>query len=132
MKICGWGRISDSMLNMFFFINILNQNFIEKLAQVSEDLHCARVGIVPENVCRQMFGPTITSGTICQSAYEMKGTCEGDSGGPMTAIGSENKEVLIGVTSFSTRTGCSNTGPRVFTRVSEYLDWIDSKTSAIK
>uniref|UniRef100_A0A182Q048 CLIP domain-containing serine protease n=1 Tax=Anopheles farauti TaxID=69004 RepID=A0A182Q048_9DIPT len=54
-------------------------------------------------------------------------TCEGDSGGPLYYVGgSENapKYFLLGITSFGS--GCGSPNPSVYTRVSFYLDWIES------
>ncbi|CAH4027315.1 serine protease persephone-like [Pieris brassicae] len=52
-------------------------------------------------------------------------TCQGDSGGPLQALTeSDGNYRLIGVTSFGR--GCASTVPGVYTRVSEYLDWIES------
>ncbi|XP_031618989.1 serine protease snake-like [Contarinia nasturtii] len=56
---------------------------------------------------------------------EERDTCNGDSGGPMQ-VATPNSDCtyhLIGVTSFGQ--GCGN-GYGVYTRVSEYLDWIES------
>jgi secreted trypsin-like serine protease len=55
---------------------------------------------------------------VCTSGYRNKGTCDGDSGGPLTLDG-----VLIGVTSFGTDQ-CELCSPSVYTRVVDYLDWI--------
>jgi len=50
--------------------------------------------------------------------------CMGDSGGPMMC--GNNLELLAGITSWGV-SNCSGNYPSVYTRVSEYLDWIASK-----
>uniref|UniRef100_A0A182JNP4 Peptidase S1 domain-containing protein n=1 Tax=Anopheles christyi TaxID=43041 RepID=A0A182JNP4_9DIPT len=52
-------------------------------------------------------------------------TCTGDSGGPLQ-ISSDDEACLaqiIGITSFGI--GCGSTTPGIYTRVSEYIDWIE-------
>lgn len=54
-------------------------------------------------------------------------TCQGDSGGPLQVVTWLNFQRIyhvIGITSFGR--GCATTQPGVYTRVSYYLDWIES------
>ncbi|CAH0730893.1 unnamed protein product, partial [Brenthis ino] len=56
-----------------------------------------------------------------------KDTCQGDSGSPLQVASKGNKCIfhVIGITSFGRR--CAESGkPAVYTRVSSYLDWIES------
>ncbi|CAK1592048.1 unnamed protein product [Parnassius mnemosyne] len=56
-----------------------------------------------------------------------KDTCQGDSGSPLQVASSDNQCIfhVIGVTSFGRL--CAQSGqPAVYTRVSSYLDWIES------
>lgn len=56
-----------------------------------------------------------------------KDTCQGDSGSPLQVVSKANKCIfhIIGITSFGRR--CAESGkPAVYTRVSSYLDWIES------
>lgn len=66
-------------------------------------------------------------------------TCNGDSGGPMTAqstkyftktMTNKQKHALIGLTSYGSST-CS-AGASVFTRLSNYIDWIQKYTKDIQ
>jgi len=50
--------------------------------------------------------------------------CMGDSGGPMLC--GDKLNLLAGITSWGV-SNCSGNYPSVYTRVSEYLDWINSK-----
>ncbi|XP_034832134.1 serine protease persephone-like [Maniola hyperantus] len=52
-------------------------------------------------------------------------TCQGDSGGPLQGLtASDGQFRLVAVTSFGR--GCGSPVPGVYTRVSRYLDWIES------
>ena len=72
----------------------------------------------------------VTSNMICASIPEGgKGSCQGDSGGPLiinTGTGPEQ----VGIVSWGY--GCAAEGyPDVYTRVSEYIDWINSITGGV-
>lgn len=72
--------------------------------------------------CRKHFGnsndPTIYNGTLCTfGRWNHAATCKGDTGGPLISNGS-----LIGVASWGM---CGGNGELDgFTRVSEFLNWI--------
>ncbi|XP_068627215.1 trypsin-1-like [Battus philenor] len=56
-----------------------------------------------------------------------KDTCQGDSGSPLQVVSEENQCIfyVVGITSFGGK--CAKSGqPAVYTRVSSYLDWIES------
>jgi secreted trypsin-like serine protease len=58
---------------------------------------------------------------------ERMDTCEGDSGGPLEIkLYGQSKLIpfLVGITSFGI--GCATNKPGVYTRVSSYIDWIES------
>ena len=48
------------------------------------------------------------------------GTCYGDSGGPLV----DKKNVLVGITSWANTDDCSEPMATIFTKISEYRDWI--------
>ncbi|CAH1989303.1 unnamed protein product [Acanthoscelides obtectus] len=60
----------------------------------------------------------VTHKNICTSGTGIKGTCEGDSGGPLQFNGT-----LIGIVSIGTDE-CETGSPSIFTRVDRFLDWI--------
>ncbi|CAL1542436.1 unnamed protein product [Lymnaea stagnalis] len=79
--------------------------------------------------CRSYWGASVTDKHICVfEASDPAGTrpsaCNGDSGGPMMC--GNNYGLLAGVTSWGV-SSCSGDYPSVYTRVSEYLDWINSR-----
>uniref|UniRef100_A0A182QR03 Peptidase S1 domain-containing protein n=1 Tax=Anopheles farauti TaxID=69004 RepID=A0A182QR03_9DIPT len=53
-------------------------------------------------------------------------TCTGDSGGPLQIYSNDDacSPQVIGITSFGI--GCGSSTPGIYTRVSEYVDWIES------
>ena len=55
-------------------------------------------------------------------------SCQGDSGGPLVVRNSEDTEwLLVGITSWGL--GCAQAGkPGVYTKVSNYINWINSNT----
>ncbi|CAG9823352.1 unnamed protein product [Phaedon cochleariae] len=69
---------------------------------------------------------------ICAgSSKDLKDTCRGDSGGPLQIYHEDTEDIkcmyeIIGVTSFGKGCGLAKNNPGVYTRVSNYLQWIES------
>ncbi|BET01568.1 protease [Nesidiocoris tenuis] len=76
--------------------------------------------------CAKTIEEPVTLGMLCAAPVNLQGTCFGDSGGPLTVETKSGRRVLIGVVSFGV-TGCAvqPAFPDLYTRVSEYLKWID-------
>lgn len=64
---------------------------------------------------------------LCADGTGGRGGCDGDSGGPLI-YSYMSKEYLVGVTSFGSAGGCDIGHPTVYTRVTNYLNWIYKKT----
>ncbi|XP_075153751.1 brachyurin [Haematobia irritans] len=64
---------------------------------------------------------------LCADGTGGRGGCDGDSGGPLI-YNERDKNYLVGVTSFGSAGGCEIGQPTVYTRVTNYLNWIHSKT----
>lgn len=84
--------------------------------------------IAPNDACVKVFGQANVRDTnLCLSTAGGKSTCQGDSGGGMT-VELEGINVLVGIVSYGAAVSCTQNHPAVFTRVTSYLEWIESKT----
>merc|ERR1712212_1413936 len=110
----GWGKPSDSA------------GGISPVLRMVEDLP-----IISNRACNDVYG-IVGSGVVCIDTTGGKGTCNGDSGGPLNmkadvkAAGQQWKRV--GIVSFGASAGCEVGYPAGFTRTEYYLDWIMSET----
>lgn len=89
---------------------------------------------VPKDECQAKFSSfknvVITPQKICARDMQDKvDACQGDSGGPLMALDlttGSSRFFLVGVVSFGYK--CAVPGfPGVYTRVTEYMDWIQKK-----
>jgi hypothetical protein len=53
------------------------------------------------------------------------GTCYGDSGGPLV----DKNNILVGITSWANTSDCSEPMATIFTKISEYRDWIQEASA---
>ncbi|XP_026108465.1 clotting factor B-like [Carassius auratus] len=101
--------------------------------QLPNTLQQVMIPVVSNSACDNAYGGvniSITSNMICAGLINQGGkdSCQGDSGGPMV---SKNGSLWIqsGVASFGE--GCADPKyPGVYSRVSEYQDWIKSYTGS--
>jgi len=80
----------------------------------------AELPIVDFDDCKKFYGYgniTVFDGMLCAGGYG-KGTCKGDSGGPLTFANSEGRHVLVGATSWGI--GCHEGLPDVYADISFY------------
>lgn len=92
---------------------------------VVQVLRQVELPVVPFAKCAKAYAGIDYDKQIC-AGYEEGGkdTCGGDSGGPLFT--NATLPVLIGITSFGR--GCAEPGYYgVYTRVSHYIDWIESE-----
>ncbi|XP_037093658.1 melanization protease 1-like [Pollicipes pollicipes] len=106
--IVGWGRSEESVGS---FTPVLQE---------------AAINVVPKSSCERLFRRSLKStglgNRVCAGNSGID-TCRGDSGGPlMVHDGTGRKWYLVGVTSFGTRDCGRN--PAVYTRVTDYVDWV--------
>ena len=87
--------------------------------QSSEILRTVELDIVDHTKCKSQYsGHTITDNVMCASRLG-KDSCRMDSGGPLVI----NNNELVGVVSWGV--GCADVNyPGVYTKISEYRDWI--------
>eukprot|EP00727_Mastigamoeba_balamuthi_P004821 m51a1_g14337 hypothetical protein (1356) ;mRNA; r:151650-157768 len=91
-----------------------------------------KLPIVSREDCRRLNNdPKILNSTLCTMYHEGgRDTCQGDSGGPLVHVEEDGTMVQVGVTSYGT--GCARIGsPGVYTRVSEFRQWIDSTMASV-
>ncbi len=86
----------------------------------------------PQSICSDALRTDAISDTmhIC-AGWDEGGhdSCQGDSGGPLAVLDGDGCPVVIGLTSFGQ--GCGDPGKYgVYTRVSQYRDWIKEKAPA--
>lgn len=74
--------------------------------------------------CRETEGNDewVHNSTVCTFRPAGRGTCHGDSGGPLIAGGE-----LVGIASW-VQLPCGSPFPDGFTRVSSFIDWIEEVT----
>ncbi|XP_063625612.1 collagenase-like [Cydia splendana] len=91
----------------------------------SQVLSHVQVQVITNAVCASTYGTaTVVDSTICVDTTGGRGTCSGDSGGPL-ANAANNQ--LIGVTSFGHRDGCQRGHPAGYMRVTAYASWIQAR-----
>ncbi|MBD5075227.1 trypsin-like serine protease, partial [Xanthomonas citri pv. citri] len=88
----GWGLPSD------------NDN------SISDVLREVTVPILSNSDCTAVYGSTITDNIVCIDSTGGKGTCSGDSGGPMNYVDG-GRTVTRGIVSFGSSTGCETGYP---------------------
>ncbi|XP_067125718.1 clotting factor B-like [Centruroides vittatus] len=101
----------------------------------SETLQKAVISVIPNHQCNASYSQLrasslprgITSGFVCAGISSGgKDACQGDSGGPLMMASSSTWKI-IGIVSFGYQ--CARQGfPGVYTRVSNYLQWISDNT----
>ncbi|XP_045502474.1 collagenase-like [Colias croceus] len=85
------------------------------------------IRVITNAECRNTFGSAIIiASTLCTSGEGGRGTCGGDSGGPLY-IGSGTGRTLIGITSFGSPRGCQVGLPAGFARVTSFNSWIRAR-----
>ncbi|KAM4794897.1 chymotrypsin-like elastase family member 1 [Rhinophrynus dorsalis] len=99
---------------------------------VAPILQQAPLPVVDHATCssRSYWGKTVKKTMVCAGGDGIHSGCFGDSGGPLNCAINNGYEVH-GVTSFVSSLGCNAYHkPTVFTRVSAYIDWINSAISS--
>ncbi|ENN78547.1 hypothetical protein YQE_04986, partial [Dendroctonus ponderosae] len=93
---------------------------------VSNVLNQVNVPILENERCKSFYEDIINNSHICTSGVELKGGCNGDSGGPLVVDGHQ-----VGIVSFGSNR-CTKGYPTVFTRVTEFADWISKNSNCLE
>lgn len=108
-SISGFGRTSDT-------------------SGPSQHLKWVQTSIAANEKCEKVFGKANVKDTnLCLDTSGGRSTCQGDSGGGLT-VDLAGTRIIVGVVSFGAAISCTQNHPAVFTRVTSYLDWIETKT----
>merc|ERR1711890_75852 len=105
--ISGWGRPSDSS------------------SSIARYLRYVTAPVMSQSECESYWG-NLNEGVVCIDTTGGHGSCNGDSGGPMSIPGAKYNQ--IGIVSFGSASGCEIGAPAGFTEVTKYIDWISSVT----
>jgi len=92
-------------------------------------LNQIHVPIISQSQCSQRgwYSGKLTDNMICAGYPEgRRDSCQGDSGGPLMCR-TDGRWRLYGLTSWGEECAAANK-PGVYTRVSQYLEWIEDKT----
>ncbi|KAM3961472.1 ovochymase-like [Aphomia sociella] len=93
---------------------------------INQQLSSVTLPIITNAECAAVFGTAVHDSNICTSGEGGRSTCSGDSGGPLV-VSSTGRNILIGVTSYGARAGCSHGYPAGFARVTSFVSWILSQ-----
>ncbi|KAG7309976.1 hypothetical protein JYU34_004499 [Plutella xylostella] len=107
--IVGWGRVDVK-------------------GDPSKVLLKANLDILPDEECQNSQLAKHLKPTMMCAYAKGKDGCQGDSGGPLLTLEPEGKYVQAGIVSWGI--GCADPRyPGVYTKVSNYIDWINSHSS---
>jgi len=106
--VSGWGRDSDS------------SSGISEILRYVDDRR-----VLSQAECENYWG-NLNDGVVCIDTTDGGGSCNGDSGGPLSIPGAQYEQ--IGIVSFGSTLGCESGAPAGFTEVTMYRDWISSVT----
>lgn len=117
MEVSGWGKTET--------VNASNR----KLK--------VRVNGVDRTSCNSVYSRqnvVIGDSQVCAGGERGKDSCRGDSGGPLVALDNSNPRqvatYLVGLVSYGP-SPCGQVGwPGVYTKVSEYVDWVQQNMEA--
>lgn len=87
--------------------------------QVPNNLQYITLKTISNQDCADAYiGTKIIDSELCTFTKIGEGTCKGDSGGPLVSSGS-----LVGIVSWGNP--CALGDPDIYTRVSDFADWIE-------
>ncbi|XP_023948133.2 collagenase-like [Bicyclus anynana] len=109
--VTGYGKVRDA----------------QKGFPTTTSLHHINLNIITNAACQSSFDMSLHASHMCTSGAGKVGTCDGDSGGPLTVVW-KNKRTLVGIVSFGLADACQSGYPSVYTRVTSFLTWIQANS----
>nr|ACK76292.1 Der f 3 allergen [Dermatophagoides farinae] len=112
IRVSGWGYLQEGSYSL------------------PSELQRVDIDVVSREQCDQLYskaGADVSENMICGGDVANGGvdSCQGDSGGPVVDIATKQ---IVGIVSWGY--GCARKGyPGVYTRVGNFVDWIESKRS---
>ncbi|KAG7308855.1 hypothetical protein JYU34_006116 [Plutella xylostella] len=116
LTVTGWGLVSNMMDKRSAVLLKANVTTVP-LASCSEHYSTPQWRKLPRGIAPEQ---------LCAGDPEGKrDACQGDSGGPLQGLTSRDGQYrIVGITSFGR--GCGSKVPGIYTRVYNYVDWIES------
>jgi chymotrypsin len=84
--------------------------------------------VITHDDCLAIYGALIINENklCCDAEGGVVSTCNGDSGGPLVITESDGLPTEVGIVSFGVSLGCESGWPAAFTRLTTYLDWLET------
>ncbi|CRK90893.1 CLUMA_CG004582, isoform A [Clunio marinus] len=112
--VSGWGRQCDGA---------------GAACGTAANLRVVSNNIITNALCASTYGTNVVvASVICMATTGGRGTCNGDSGGPLT-VGRAGGRWQVGVVSFGAAAGCERGFPAGFARVTSFRTWINNNMS---
>ncbi|PIO26823.1 hypothetical protein AB205_0048040, partial [Aquarana catesbeiana] len=96
---------------------------------IADNLQQALLPVVDYPTCSRSdwWGWQVRDTMVCAGGDGIVSACNGDSGGPLNVKSGDGSWQVHGIVSFGSGVSCNyEKKPTVFTRVSAYIDWINS------
>jgi len=114
LSVIGWGKPSDSAGGISDVLRMVHDR-----------------PVISNGECNNYYG-IINDGIVCIDTTGGKGSCNGDSGGPLISKDSSkaagDRWTQVGVVSFGSSAGCESGAPAGFSRTAFFADWIKENT----
>ena len=129
----GFGIFDDSMIQLNYskYDNVTFQ--LEHVHPIDGILQKLEMPIRQNDLCMKRVGTYFDGETqLCAGGFTKPGKtlCSGDSGGPLQCVGSDGLWYQYGIVSYgANKCGAANASD-VFTKVSQYIDWIEKTISS--
>ncbi|XP_014704306.2 chymotrypsinogen 2-like isoform X1 [Equus asinus] len=96
-------------------------------SKTPDKLQQAVLPLLSNTDCKKYWGSKIANSMVCAGASGVS-SCNGDSGGPLVAQ-KNGAWTLVGIVSWGSSV-CSTSTPAVYTRVTEFVSWIQQTLAA--